>query len=141
MVTILVGLAIVLLWLSPLSAMWTPKQRERCQCCTCPAEEDQGVAQVGAQEAPAPEAKPRGGALPAAETRRHVKVPSAAEAKRHVGTRFAAETKRHVGTLPPAETKRHVGALPAAVTRCHAKIVPAAGAKRYAGTLLKPHNM
>ena len=55
LVSVLIGLAVVLLRLSPLAEMWTPKQRDRCSCCSRPAPgENPDVTQA---EAPATEAK------------------------------------------------------------------------------------
>ena len=52
MVTILIVVASVLLWRCPLAEMWTPKQRDRCACCTCPNPgADQAAAQTETPEA------------------------------------------------------------------------------------------
>ena len=58
MVSILIALAVVLLWLSPLYEMWTPKPRNECSCCSCPKpEEDQAAAEIETSEATAAEAR------------------------------------------------------------------------------------
>ena len=50
--SILIAGAVILLWRSPLSAMWTPRPRGRCPCCSCSGPEERKT-ETGTEVSPA----------------------------------------------------------------------------------------
>ena len=50
--SILIAGAVILLWRSPLSAMWTPRPRGQCPCCTCSGPEERKT-ETGTEVSPA----------------------------------------------------------------------------------------